>query len=67
MADYFDNLVFSSSIIIFIVALICIFAYEFIFRGQGNIVEKSKTIEKINKKGSKFKFKQNQHPDSVEK
>ncbi len=65
MADYFDNLVFSSSIIIFVVALICIFAYEFIFRNQGNIVEKSKMIEKINKKGSKFK--QNQHPDSVEK
>jgi hypothetical protein len=65
MADYLDNLVFPSSIIIFVVALICIFAYEFIFRNQGNIVEKSKMIEKINKKGSKFK--QNQHPDSVEK
>ncbi len=46
MADYFDNLVFSSSIIIFVVALICIFAYEFIFRSQGNIIEKSKMIEK---------------------
>jgi hypothetical protein len=65
MADYFDNLVFSSSMIIFVVALICIFAYEFIFKNQGNIVEKSRMIEKINKKGSKFK--QNQHPDSVEK
>jgi hypothetical protein len=65
MADYLDNLVFPSSIIIFVVALICIFAYEFIFRNQGDIVEKSKMIEKINKKGSKFK--QNQHPDSVEK
>ncbi len=65
MADYFDNLVFSSSIIIFVVALICIFAYEFIFRSQGSIAEKSKMIEKINKKGSKFK--QNQQPDSVEK
>ena len=65
MADYFDTLVFSSSIIIFIVALICIFAYEFFFRGQGNIVEKSRVIEKINKKGSKFK--QNQQPDRVEK
>jgi len=52
MADSFDNLVFSSSIIIFVVALICIFAYEFIFRSQGNIVEK------INKKGSKLKQNQ---------
>ncbi|HKO64485.1 MAG TPA: hypothetical protein VJU13_04735 [Candidatus Nitrosocosmicus sp.] len=59
MADYFDNLVFSSSIIIFVVALICIFAYEFVFRSQGSIVEK------INKKGSKNK--QNQQPDRVEK
>ncbi|HKU83911.1 MAG TPA: hypothetical protein VJP58_07705 [Candidatus Nitrosocosmicus sp.] len=59
MADYFDNLVFSSSIIIFVVALICIFAYEFVFRSQGIIVEK------INKKGSKNK--QNQQPDRVEK
>ena len=59
MADYFDNLVFSSSIIIFVVALICIFAYEFVFRSQGNIVEKT------NKKGSKIK--QKQQPDKVEK
>lgn len=59
MADYFDNLVFSSSIIIFVVALICIFAYEFVFRSQGS------TVEKINKKGSKNK--QNQQPDRVEK
>jgi len=65
MADYFDNVVFSSSIIIFVVALICIFAYEFFFRGQGNNVEKSRVIEKINKKGSKFK--QNQQLDRVEK
>ncbi len=65
MADYFDNLVFSSSIIIFVVALICIFVYEFIFRSQGNIIEKSKMMGKINKKGSKFK--QNQQPDRVEK
>jgi len=65
MADYFDNVVFSSSIIIFVAALICIFAYEFFFRGQGNIIEKSRVIEKINKKGSKFK--QNQQPDRVEK
>ncbi len=65
MADSFDNLVFSSSIIIFVVALICIFVYEFIFRSQGNIVEKSKMMGKINKKGSKLK--QNQQPDRVEK
>lgn len=65
MADYFDNLVFSSSIIIFIVALICIFAYEFFFRGQGTVVEPSRLLEKINRKGSKFK--QKQQPDKVEK
>ncbi len=65
MADYFDTLVFSSSIIIFIVALICIFAYEFFFRGQGNIVEQSKVLEKISRKGSKYK--QKQQPDKVEK
>lgn len=65
MADYFDNLVFSSSIIIFVVALICIFAYEFFFRGQGNIVEQSRVVEKINRKGSKFK--QKQQSDKVEK
>jgi hypothetical protein len=65
MADYFDNLVFSSSIIIFVVALICIFAYEFFFRNQGNIVEQSRVVEKINRKGSKFK--QKQQFDKVEK
>ena len=65
MADYFDNLVFSSSIIIFVVALICIFAYEFIFRSQGRIIDKSKMMGKINKKGSKLK--QNQQLDRVEK
>lgn len=65
MADYFDNLVFSSSIIIFVVALICIFAYEFFFRSQGNIIEQSRVVEKINRKGSKFK--QKQQFDKVEK
>ena len=65
MADYFDNLVFSSSIIVFVVALICIFAYEFFFRGQGTIVEQSRVVEKINRKGSKFK--QKQQSDKVEK
>lgn len=65
MADYFDNLVYSSSIIIFVVALICIFAYEFFFRGPGNIVEQSRVVEKINRKGSKFK--QKQQSDKVEK
>jgi hypothetical protein len=65
MADYFDNLVFSSSIIIFVVALICIFAYEFFFRSLGNIVEQSRVVEKINRKGSKFK--QKQQSDKVEK
>jgi hypothetical protein len=65
MADYFDNLVFSSSIIIFVVALICIFAHEFFFRSQGNIVEQSRVVEKINRKGSKFK--QKQQFDKVEK
>jgi Tfp pilus assembly protein PilO len=65
MADYFDTLVFSSSIIIFVVALVCIFAYEFFFRSQGNTVEQSRVVEKINRKGSKFK--QKQQSDKVEK
>jgi Tfp pilus assembly protein PilO len=65
MADNFDTLVFTSSIIIFVVALICIFAYEFFFKSQGSIIEKSRVIEKINKKGSKFK--QKQQPDRVDK
>jgi uncharacterized protein HemY len=65
MADNFDNLIFSSSVIIFVVALVCIFAYEFIFRSHSNIVEKSKKVEKINKRVSKLK--QNQQHDRVEK
>lgn len=56
MADYFDNIIFSSSIIIFVTALICIFVYEFFFTTNlKNNSEKSKIKEKVNKKSTKIK------------
>ncbi|HEU5121064.1 MAG TPA: hypothetical protein VFT71_08750 [Candidatus Nitrosocosmicus sp.] len=59
MADSFDNLVFSSSLIIFIAALISIFAYEFLFaRKQGNRIENINETRKLGRKASKVKDKQ---------
>ena len=59
MADSFDNLVFSSSLIIFIAALISIFAYEFLFaRKQGNSIENINETRKLGRKASKVKDKQ---------
>ena len=59
MADSFDNMVFSSSLIIFIAALISIFAYEFLFaRRQGNRVEDLEGVRKLGRKASKVKDKQ---------
>jgi hypothetical protein len=59
MADSFDNMVFSSSLIIFILALIFIFAYEFLFaRRQGNRIENVNGIGKLGRKASKVKNKQ---------
>ncbi|HEX5904749.1 MAG TPA: hypothetical protein VFY50_01735 [Candidatus Nitrosocosmicus sp.] len=59
MADSFDNLVFSSSLIFFIAALISIFAYEFLFaRKQGNSIENINETRKLGRKASKVKDKQ---------
>lgn len=58
MADSFDNLVFSSSLIIFITALIFIFSYEFLLvKGERNKVENISTTRKVGRKTSKTKNK----------
>jgi hypothetical protein len=58
MADSFDNLVFSSSLIIFITALIFIFSYEFLLvKGERNKVENISTTGKVGRKTSKTKNK----------
>ncbi|MDQ2684935.1 MAG: hypothetical protein M3Y25_03705 [Thermoproteota archaeon] len=58
MADSFDNLVFSSSLIIFITALIFIFSYEFLLvKGDRNKVENISTTGKVGRKTSKTKNK----------
>jgi hypothetical protein len=58
MADSFDNMVFSSSLIIFIGALISIFAYEFLFaRRQGDSIENINGTRKMGRKASKVKDK----------
>ena len=58
MADSFDNLVFSSSLIIFITALIFIFSYEFLsVKGERNKVENISTTGKVGRKTSKTKSK----------
>jgi hypothetical protein len=59
MADSFDNMVFSSSLIIFVAALISIFAYEFLFaKGHGNRTESINGTTKLGRKASKVKTKQ---------
>jgi len=58
MADSFDNLVFSSSLIIFITALIFIFSYEFLLvKGERNKVENISTTGKVGRKTPKTKNK----------
>ena len=58
MADSFDNLVFSSSLIIFITALIFIFSCEFLLvKGERNKVENISTTGKVGRKTSKTKNK----------
>lgn len=58
MAVSFDNLVFSSSLIIFITALIFIFSYEFLLvKGERNKVENISTTGKVGRKTSKTKNK----------
>ncbi|HKR74441.1 MAG TPA: hypothetical protein VJR94_10065 [Candidatus Nitrosocosmicus sp.] len=59
MADSFDNMVFSSSLVIFIAALISIFAYEFLFnKGRANKIENTIGTTKLGRKASKVKNKQ---------
>ncbi|VFJ15053.1 conserved protein of unknown function [Candidatus Nitrosocosmicus franklandus] len=59
MADSFDNMIFSSSLIIFILALIFIFAYDLLFaRGRANRIENIHETRKLGRKASKAKNKQ---------
>jgi hypothetical protein len=52
-------MVFSSSLVIFIAALISIFAYEFLFnKGQANKIENTIGTTKLGRKASKVKNKQ---------
>lgn len=61
MAYSFDTLVFSSSLMIFIAALICIFAYEFIStKSVSTVTKETKISNNLNKKGRKFKQQQQQ-------
>ena len=54
MADSFDNFVFSSSLVIFILSLVLIFVYEFVStKDHKQNLEKITGTGKINKKFSK--------------
>ncbi len=65
MADYFDTMIFSSSIVIFVTALIFIFIYEFFFNvNSNNNTEKRRINEKKTKKDARIK--QNYQSDRVE-
>ena len=56
MAYSFDNLVYFSSLIMFVVALICIFAYEFIsLKSVTTMSKESKIADTTNKKGRRYK------------
>ncbi len=56
MAYSFDSLVYYSSLIIFIVAFICIFAYEFISsRSISSDTKEPGIADNLNKKGRKYK------------
>jgi hypothetical protein len=56
MAYSFDSLVYYSSLIIFIVAFICIFVYEFISsRSISSDTKESRIADNLNKKGRKYK------------
>ncbi len=65
MVDNFDNLVFFSSITIFIAALIIVFLYEF-FSSKKNLekIDHLKVPENMNKK-STVKKKRNKQTDQV--
>jgi hypothetical protein len=55
MAFSFDNLVYFSSLIMFIVALICVFVYEFISLKPSTISKEPKVTDTNNKKGKRYK------------
>ncbi len=56
MAYSFDSLVYYSSLIIFIIVFICIFAYEFISSWSISPNTKEPRIaDNLNKKGRKYK------------
>ena len=56
MTYSFDDLVYFSSLIMFVVALICVFAYEFIsLKPVTTISKEPKVADTNNKKGKKYK------------
>ncbi len=56
MAYSFDSIVYFSSLIMFIAALIGIFVYEYLAPKSVSIIPKESTIAtNLNKKGSKYK------------
>ena len=61
MAFSFDNMVYFSSLIMFIVALICIFVYEFLSpKPSSNLTAEPKITGSLNRKGSKNKQQKQQ-------
>ncbi|MDQ6723231.1 MAG: hypothetical protein M3Z01_03070 [Thermoproteota archaeon] len=59
MAYSFDILVFSSTLIMFIAALICIFAYEFVSpKPLFPPTKEPKIADNLNKKGRKYRQQQ---------
>jgi archaellum component FlaG (FlaF/FlaG flagellin family) len=56
MVYSFDDVVYSSSLIMFVVALICVFAYEFFSLKTTKTVTKESSIsDSSSKKGKKYK------------
>lgn len=56
MVYSFDTLVYYSSLIMFIVSFICIFAYEFFsLKSTKTVTKESNIPDSYNKKGKKYK------------
>jgi hypothetical protein len=56
MAYSFDNLVYYSSLLMFVVALICVFAYEFVsLKSVTTMSKEPKVTDTNNKKGKRYK------------
>ena len=61
MAFSFDNLIYFSSLIMFIVALICIFVYELLSpKPSSNLTTEPKITGGLNRQGSKNKQQKQQ-------